>query len=354
MDHQPQPSGPIWSGFPFSWKQCIQTNSDSTISIPHITFQKKKMEVKKVEAQEQESVSKDDGHKELEMKLGGDARGSLLSRGARFSSISDFLSFMDEGEVNENNDNASKEEGGKVAMEVNKAETETIEEQSYGVKDEEYEIKDEEYEIELDKANTSEKKGGIVAKEKKKSEKDIVKEEGSVDKDKEDVTKLGNEAGGSLLTRGVKFSSVCDFLSFVNEGEAATEDQGEQESGRVQLYPTVKLKRLSLKNGRFVGKKGFRREPFEGTNNEASESQDGKEDLVDKHAIRKGKGNKYQCMLCVYSSGHRNDMRKHLEGTHDLGVGWDCDKCGKHFKLRYSFLWHKIKAKVKPENNAFV
>ena len=223
--------------------------SDSTISISHITFQKKEMEVKKVEAQEQGSASKDDGHKELaleEMKLGGETRGSLLSRGARFSSISDFLSFMDEGEVNENNDNVSKEEGVKVAMEVNKAETETIEEQSYGVKDEEYEIKDEEYEIELDKANTSEKKGGIVAKEKKKSEKDIVKEEGCVDKDKEDVTKLGNEVGGSLLTRGVKFSSVCDFLSFMNEGEAATEDMGEQEGGRVQLYPTVKLKRLSL------------------------------------------------------------------------------------------------------------
>ena len=61
-----------------------------------------------------------------------------------------------------------------------------------------------------------------------------------------------------------------------------------------------------------------------------------KEDLVDKHASCKG--NKYQCSLCVYSSGNRGHIREHLEGFHCLGVGWDCEKCGKHFKLRYSFL----------------
>ena len=64
------------------------------------------MEVKKAETEEQGSVSKDNGYEE-EMDVGveGEARGSLLSRGARFSSISDFLSF-----VGENEDKVSEEE----------------------------------------------------------------------------------------------------------------------------------------------------------------------------------------------------------------------------------------------------
>ena len=171
------------------------------------------MAVKKAETGEQGSVSKDNGCEE-EMELGDEARGFLLSRGARFSSMGDFLSFLGEDEA-VIEDKISEEEGGKVAIEVNKAETETMEEQS------------------------------------------------SVDTDEEDELEIGNEAGKSLLTRGVKFSSVCDFLSFMNEGEASTVEKGkeisEKEDGKVQLYPVVKLKRLSLKAGDIMLSKVKRR-----------------------------------------------------------------------------------------------
>ena len=66
-------------------------------------------------------------------------------------------------------------------------------------------------------------------------------------------------------------------------------------------------------------------------------------DLVDKHASCKG--SKYQCLLCVYSSLLRGNMKKHLEGTHGLGMGHDCEKCGKNFKHRGSLVRHSRNTK---------
>ena len=63
-----------------------------------------------------------------------------------------------------------------------------------------------------------------------------------------------------------------------------------------------------------------------------------KEDLVDKYSTSKGQGG-YQCGICEYSSTSRWNIRKHLEGPHGFGGGWDCSKCGKHFKNK----WMKYK-----------
>ena len=71
-----------------------------------------------------------------------------------------------------------------------------------------------------------------------------------------------NEAGGSIITRGVNFSSVCDFLFFMSGDEAGsedTEDISEKKGGRVSMYPVVKLKRLSFKNWLQVGKGSWKR-----------------------------------------------------------------------------------------------
>ena len=183
----------------------------------------------------------------------------------------------------------------------------------------------------------------------------------------------------------------------MNEDETATENKGkvsEKEGERGPLYPVVKLKRLSLKDGSFepnssndnhrvkaghvktkavwlpsllsclqpqVGKKakkksggvslsdvrarvnvqdkeGFQRGLTAQKSTNTSELLSRKVDVVDKHTSQKN--NKYHCKLCDYSSSHRCNMKKHLEGTHSLGVGWDCEKCWKHFKHRSSFVKH--------------
>jgi len=64
------------------------------------------------------------------------------------------------------------------------------------------------------------------------------------------------------------------------------------------------------------------------------------EDVVASHAKREG-DKKYHCTLCDYASNLRGNMRTHLEGTHNLGAGWDCEDCGKHFKHRTALYNHK-------------
>ena len=55
------------------------------------------------------------------------------------------------------------------------------------------------------------------------------------------------------------------------------------------------------------------------------------EDFVDRYSSSKSHG-KYQCGLCEALFGSTSKMRRHLEGPHGFGEGWDCSKCGKHFK----------------------
>ena len=63
------------------------------------------------------------------------------------------------------------------------------------------------------------------------------------------------------------------------------------------------------------------------------------EGLVDKYSTFKSHG-KYQCRLCEALFGFRRDMRRHLEGPHGFGEGWDCNNCGKHFKNKHSKYKH--------------
>jgi len=247
--------------------------------------------------------------------------------------------------------------------------------------------------------------------EDKRNDMETDERQGSVEKDDslEEEVELGDEAGGSLISKGVKFSSDCDFLSFMSEDEAVikgNEKVSEEEGGRVTLYPVVKLKRLSRKDGLFEpnsrdgdqprsklqgrgtvdhvkskavwlptllrclqpqvvkgtkkkscgvslsdvranidvqGKKGLQRRLTARKSTDASELQSSSVDVVDKHTSCQS--NKYRCKLCDYSSSHRCNMKKHLEGTHSLGVGWDCEKCRKHFMRRSSFVKHTRKTK---------
>ena len=80
-----------------------------------------------------------------------------------------------------------------------------------------------------------------------------------------------------------------------------------------------------------------------GKSSNASELQCSSTDLVDKHISQRS--DKYHCKLCDYSSTHRFNVKKHVEGTHRLGVGWDCEKCGKHFKHQDFFCQHTRKTK---------
>ena len=52
--------------------------------------------------------------------------------------------------------------------------------------------------------------------------------------------------------------------------------------------------------------------------------------------------NHYRCTVCEKKIGHKNDMRKHLE-THLTGLSYDCQYCGKSFRLKISLLTHQYR-----------
>ena len=149
---------------------------------------------------------------------------------------------------------------------------------------------------------------------------------------------------GSLLTRGERFSSIDEFLSFMSEDEISHHASGEKDNGdrKLLMQPVVKLAKFSpkfsAKEVQFVVGKGVisrggnDKKAVERARNHKKKSLKSKsEDLVDKYSTYKSHG-KYQCGLCEALFGFRRDMRRHLEGPHGFGEGWDCSKCGKHFK----------------------
>merc|ERR1712192_776 len=85
-----------------------------------------------------------------------------------------------------------------------------------------------------------------------------------------------------------------------------------------------------------------------------SSSQVSGEDVVATHANQTE--NMYHCKLCAYTSDHRTKMRLHLQGPHSLGVGagWNCEDCGKHFKLMDSLNRHKKSCKSQVKNEDVV
>ena len=213
------------------------------------------------------------------------------------------------------------------------------------------------------------------------------------DEDSEDCG--DGAASQSILTKGIKFASTSEFLSFVNEDLTAVEDMEENmnsvfetsaemdkevvdddmasgdEAGQMEvddmekdfaklalkasLSPVVRLKRLSRKTlqslrSQNIGKgtrkicgkelivkaRDFVRESS--TKKQAGSLDDG--DVVATHASL-NEDKKYHCKLCVYASTLKGNMRSHLEGTHSLGAGWDCEDCGKHYKLKKSLFRHR-------------
>jgi len=177
---------------------------------------------------------------------------------------------------------------------------------------------------------------------------------------------VGMASGSLLLTKGARFSSISDFLTFMNEDEtshlAINNKEGEKRAGELSRQPVVKMARMSSKETQIlVGKRdiGMSSEEKQVLVEKGATSLGGKvkkvlqraskgnkkdlkskkEDLVDKYSTSKGQGG-YECGICEASFSSRWNMRAHLEGPHGFGGGWDCSKCGKHFKNKRSKYCH--------------
>ena len=73
-----------------------------------------------------------------------------------------------------------------------------------------------------------------------------LEQEGAEESDNHEE-EVGNETGGSLLNRGLKFASLADFLSFMKEDESGSgEEEKHFKSGSEEALPNpvVRLKRL--------------------------------------------------------------------------------------------------------------
>ena len=68
--------------------------------------------------------------------------------------------------------------------------------------------------------------------------------------DKSDFHLQGDDGVGSLLTRGARFSSIDEFLSFMSDDETShqTNKEGGLGDGGLAMQPEVKLARLSCKD----------------------------------------------------------------------------------------------------------
>lgn len=162
---------------------------------------------------------------------------------------------------------------------------------------------------------------------------------------------IGSESG-SLLTKGARFSSISDFLSFMSDDKTSHHAIEDREIGdsKLLMHPVVKLAKLSPKEEQFVVGKGVisgggndKKAVQRARKGNKEKSLDSKsEDFVDRYSSSKSHG-KYQCRLCEALFGFRRDMRRHLEGPHGFGEGWDCKNCGKQFKNKHSKYKHLSK-----------
>jgi len=155
-------------------------------------------------------------------------------------------------------------------------------------------------------------------------------------------------ARGSLLTKGARFSSISDFLIFMNENDtshlAINNKKGEKREGEPSRQPVVKMARMSSKEKQNIVGKGdwggkVKKSLQRASKGNTKDLTSKEEDLVDKYSTLKRQGG-YQCGICEYSSSSRWNMRAHLEGPHGFGGGWDCSKCGKHFKNKWNKYSH--------------
>ena len=73
---------------------------------------------------------------------------------------------------------------------------------------------------------------------------------------------------------------------------------------------------------------------------ESNETSTSKVESKFEELITREDDNHYRCTVCEKKIGHKNDMRKHLE-THLTGLSYDCQYCGKSFRLRNALHKHK-------------
>ena len=152
----------------------------------------------------------------------------------------------------------------------------------------------------------------------------LIYEEGN----KSDFHLQGDDGVGSLLTRGARFSSIDEFLSFMSEEETSndTNKEGGLGDGGLAMQPVVKLARLSCKDGQFLVGKGV---IGGGEKVKQARRQNGLKILdTGKYSSRNSNG-EFQCGLCEASYGSRTGIREHLLGRHGFGEAWVCTKCGK-------------------------
>jgi len=65
-------------------------------------------------------------------------------------------------------------------------------------------------------------------------------------------------------------------------------------------------------------------------------------DVVGAYAEKLETG-KYACKLCGFITRDKYNIRLHLEGKHQLGSGYQCNKCKKYVKTRKDLSEHKMK-----------
>jgi len=68
----------------------------------------------------------------------------------------------------------------------------------------------------------------------------------------------------------------------------------------------------------------------------------GNSDVVYSYAAKMGNG-KYSCNVCGFITRDKYNIRLHLEGKHELGSGYQCEKCKKYVKTRKDLSEHKTK-----------
>jgi len=168
----------------------------------------------------------------------------------------------------------------------------------------------------------------------------LIYEEGG--EDDPDLKGDDGMASGSLLTKGARFSSISDFLTFMNEDDtshlAINNKEGEKRKGEPSRQPMVKMAKITSKELQILAGRrdcgGRVKKALQRASKGITKDLKSKEDLVDKYSTSKRQGG-YQCGICGSSFSSRSQMRVHLEGPHGFGGGWDCSKCGKHFKNKW-------------------
>ena len=64
-------------------------------------------------------------------------------------------------------------------------------------------------------------------------------------------------------------------------------------------------------------------------------------DVVDAYAVKIASG-KYSCKVCGFVTRDKYNIRWHLEGKHELGAGYQCEKCKEVVKTKKHLTQHRL------------